>query len=314
MGFTLKIMLMGMTAFATHGGDQLLVLIPDATTPIFASDGSRISVHRPLLVYDCVNTATGLCEKADRSTSAVSALFESWDEFKDDSYGVRELKGVEVSVTPIKTHTTSFAIPELGDMASIAANSEVAKIDPNFLKSVALMTAPYSSLLAGRMSLSGADSVKVTRKVGLLGPIDFDFKPLRGPKGPHSQKLAEEVTIVLEIDATEAKIALTPFRPTTKPDSIMLRPDPAHPFAPVVLRIFNLAICDHWEAGASPGRKECPGDKWLVRQGSEHFELYYELSNSRPPSINRPVPTPKNGGGVTGYDRPICPQVRMVHP
>jgi len=310
MGFTLDIVVMGLVAIVPQSDSALTVLVPDLTAPYFASDGSRVPIHRPLLVYECLNTATGQCDPdIDQDPNALAALINTWDELKKPSaWGVRDLQGVEIQITPTKR--PAGAMIDLGYVAQLSPSAT--QVDALFFAPMNKMPLPYQNFLAGRFPLTGVGA-KVDTRIGeaiSFNPATFAFAPIGAtPDSGTAAPLAEKVRIRTYVDADEAVITATPLRDKTKGFTFKLKKkNPLSPGEIVTITIMDLAICPYWDGYISADVKHCKEDvATITHKGSDHFEPYYEFSKARPLVTNRPVPQLIAAGGVTLYDRPICP-------
>ncbi|HVT19709.1 MAG TPA: hypothetical protein VHQ90_26435 [Thermoanaerobaculia bacterium] len=312
MNFVLQMVFMGLAAFVLPGpGNKgLTVVVPDATQRYFASDGNVVPPHRALLVFLCANVVGGCDSVADKSLSAMSALYQTWDmKFDPNLYGARELTGMDIAVTGQQAVPDDIKLDEVAQLSK-CVSAETAKIDDNFLKLRTQFVPPYTDAAAARASFAGIQAL-VTERIKRSGvEVDVPFAPLNTvvKPGGHHQKLAEETTVSLQV-VTGSTITLTPFRPKIKtPPPLQLQPVGA---APVRIWVLNLAVCDRW-TDETVDPRVCLENR--THEGAHHFERYYELSQSRPLSVNRPVPGNVPPPAADAHDRPICPQALFTAP
>lgn len=310
MSIAVDIVIMGLIVLVPDSANkQVTVLVPDITQPYYASDGTEIPVHRPLLVYDCAATALGKCGPGDQPMPAFGNLFDSWSNLVPDlnTHGARSLDGYQIELlNTVAPSTIDYKTSEIADLGCAAPDA--AKVDPNFLAKVAQLKPSFASLLAARTVLPAA-YVAPTGWVATHN-INWQFAPLLDPSSRtcNPTAISEMTVITTEVTGTEALVKLSSLRGAAGSETITLEKDANDR---VKIYITNMAFCPKWVVKIGATKRTCI-EKTDAHFGSPHFEAYYEFSANRPPARLRPVPVISGPSPMANADdRPICPQGQL---
>jgi hypothetical protein len=316
MSFTLKLIFIGSIAFAPNASqDSMEAILVNAVDESFASDGSMIHRHFPIIIYNCKNRVGG-CTAEDAAVAARSSLKATWGFPDISALGVRQITFSDVSLKgAFPERTLSIELDKLAKMTSIS--SKAAKLDPD----VGLNN--EQKLAIGRVILNNGTAV--VNKLAMGGTQRYRFKPLRAatPATVTPQVLVDRVAVNVVVSGSEVELDLVPFGGGT-PVPIRLRSITPNPNEEVVVYISNKMECTTFKQPTPPlagpvnipvlvERSPLCDDSFAKPPADkgQHFELFYELSMTRPPLRLRPVPALVDGP-INGDDRPICPQVMMV--
>jgi len=299
-GFTLQIVLTGLIALVpSQDQKSMWILLPDARDDYYASDGMLMPKHRPLLVYPC-KLRTGYAGKCQDDESDAAAVADLSRTFRPDALkgmGVWQLAGDTVTLAP-KTAEGSLDLTKLmaapgPDMAKVMPGAE--SIDQDSTNPI-----PLKGLLAARLDIL-TGRIDMNDLVPYCNNRDYTFKTLGAGTAVNGNKshLLKQVTIRMTVLDPNVTLKLFTFGDNMARASITLTPDASN-----LMTIFlsNQSECPKWQANLCQDPRHT--------QDAHHFELFYELSDKRPPQHLRPVPyndTKCTYSAADAEDRPICP-------
>jgi hypothetical protein len=306
MSIAVDLVIMGLVAIVPDAQQkQVTVLVPDIAQSYYASDGTEIPVHKPVLAYDCTATSSGACTPADQAMPAFGDLFDTWSDLVPDlnKYGVRDLEGYQIELLNAQKPTTvTYQTGEIADFSCAAPAA--GRLDQHF---VGTLKPEYAKLLAARTVLPAA-FIAPKQWVGNQS-IKWQFAPILDitSKTCTATPIAEKTVITTSVSSATAMLKLSSLQNGSPVETITLKPD-AHNRVTVYLS--DMAFCPKWYLKTAGAKKRACREKLDAHFGSPHFEVYYEFSATRPPVRLRPVPVPASAD-FNLDDRPICPQGQL---
>jgi len=319
MSFILKIYFMGMIAFVPSGdGQEMTILLQDVRDGHYASDGSHIDTHLPMLIArssacsgDCLDDlepvamhlfkgAEGVA-RGDEMTHLEGAIGNGAALVLDGSdLGV---ESVDLNIEPQRGGVTIFSplstsaqmdrnvfprtSEEQGDFSLIASMGaiapELAEIDPQLMGE----NPGATGLIIGRLRLDQGEirTHSLVQYGGKIAPLSFrrlgDSSRSGEPVGPLGDSAVVEIPVAgCEVYFRERKFSGEPGR------VIRLAPESCEGGEVLEVALLNLPP----RGAHDQNRREGNAASHRSATVGTHFELFYELAARRPPVRQRPVP------------------------
>jgi hypothetical protein len=318
MDFVLRIYLLGLIGFVPHSDEaKMTVLLLDAREPHYTSDGHTIGTHHPVVVAraggcegDCLGEAEALSnivvperttpEPADRLAALRDAVQRGGGWILDGSDLRLEGIGSGLVFHQGRTHEADSKSAEdrgllpdgaltLEDFDLVASLGRFSP-EAGAVDSDVFARPPKKGLIVARFEVDRG-KVKTLRPAAFgasLGPLRFATAREHRPQVGRPETFAGAV--VLEIPVSAATIQLLERRLTGEPSRAMrLSPLNVAGKPTVELLVANLPKESYDPQPPNPhASHDGHGSQraWLDR----HFELFYELSDHRPPVRQRPIP------------------------
>lgn len=308
MPVILKIFFVGLIAFVPNPEDnEQTVLLLDAREGYAASDGTWIESHRPLLLAragDCAGACrTDAQEVADflyhSRLQPGSAGTLEWLDQSIHQGGAWALDDSLLSIQSDRRHSLEIQRsprsrnrqPVPADRNQVADFDWVAKMGEIYPSAEAvdpdvLADEPRKDLIVARLELTEG-SIKTRNLIHLADKVrPFEFKALRHKAAApsYSQALAHWVVAEIPLPGCDVTITDKDFR-TGEERTMKLSASDCDG------GVIEMALLNIPESITEP-----PEDLEGHGGTGHHFEMYYELSNMRPPNKLRLVPQAVDGG------------------
>jgi hypothetical protein len=322
MSFILRIFFAGLVAFVpSDDGRTVTVLLPQTVPQFFTSDGSAIPPHEPLLLVRA-ESCSGACGSDDLVIGRILFPQATSDERVHESLASALLGGSawrlsesEISIesqrsrgaqkTPLWLGSSAARPPKLSsglpknqsealnfdwvaDLETLAPGSGV--VDPDVFSKQ-----PQKGLVVARWRLTSGNLTSYRLVSFQDRPMPVFFAPLSNQSHQSaSRALAAIVMAELEVEGTSLTLVDSGFD-GSRHRSVTLTPsNGVIEIALLHAPISHFGTHHQEQEGGSPD----PG---------KHFELFYELSQVRPPIHLRPVPFASSNEGFdlsTGQSQP----------
>jgi hypothetical protein len=317
MSFLLRIFFSGLIALVpSKDGKELTVLLLDVQHGYALSDGTTLPPHLPMLLAragkcagDCATGDRAIAEMLFPDSSANAAELLSAALLEGTAW---KLSGADLSIVQPGTPAPldirrNLRRNEAGQPAALPQSSaeredfswvaEMGKIDPTAgeVDADVLAPQPRQGLIAARLRLRSGKvfSYRLLGQQNQVTPVHFQTIEGDRVAVAYTQALADWVEADIEITGDAVQIVDQSFDGKQK-RAVELSPHNGQ----VEVALLNFAPHATHAAAAAPG----PG---------KHFEIFYELSKTRPANQRRPVPF---AGTRTAAEAPATVAWSTVHP
>ena len=307
MGFLLKVYFIGMIGFLPGpDGNEMTVLVLDVRDGYYVSDGSQIEAHVPILVARAAS-CSGNCQ--EQAQEVADFLFQG-ARVKDARENLKQLQSalaggsawkLDGSDLVIETKDANRSGPPSLEIrgygqgpiqAALPVNREEAEdfywvaeigqiapgagaVDPDVLSE-----RPEKGLIAARLRLREG-MIRTERLVAFkdrVVPLAFTTLRDTARRVDYSQALADWIVAEIPVEGCSVRLGEKSFNDGGT-RSLTLSPQRCDGSDVIEMVLVNLPASSFGQPPAEP--REPVG---------KHFEVYYELSNLRPPNGQRPVP------------------------